>query len=111
MDNTERVPLPLWYINNDGDIYFNIADIIVRKKISLIVVWYPSKQEDIKAKIDKFIKALSFTIDPESTHIEKINEDYSTVWAGEVVSNFKKNVASDTVSAMILLERYKSKHQ
>ena len=45
-------------------------------------------------------------IDQEKTSISKINEDYSSVEAGEIVSNFKKNAAEDTVSAMLILERW-----
>ena len=46
-------------------------------------------------------------IDTDKISIETIEEDYTSVQAGEIVSNFKKNVAEDTVSAMLILERWK----
>jgi RNase H-fold protein (predicted Holliday junction resolvase) len=43
-----------------------------------------------------------------------VDEDYSSVQSGEIVSDtfktaqwFKKNPAEDTISAMIILERWK----
>lgn len=64
----------------------------------------PSKQEDIREKIQKFIDNLKIMIDPKTT-IETIDEDYTSVLSGEITSNFKKNAAEDTVSAMLILER------
>ena len=69
------------------------------------MIWRPSKQIDIQEKIEKFIKNLEYIIDKKKVTIEKINEDYTSVQSWEIVSNFKKNVAEDTVSAMIILER------
>jgi hypothetical protein len=34
-----------------------------------------------------------------------MDEDYTSVQSWEITSNFKKNVAEDTVSAMLILER------
>jgi RNase H-fold protein (predicted Holliday junction resolvase) len=48
---------------------------------------------------------LTYVISPDIA-IEYVDEDYSSVQAGEIVSDFKKTVASDTVSAMLLLERW-----
>jgi RNase H-fold protein (predicted Holliday junction resolvase) len=39
--------------------------------------------------------------------IELMDEDYTSVQSGEIVSNFKKNVAEDTISAMLILQRRK----
>ncbi len=64
----------------------------------------PSKQEDVREKIQKFIDNLKIMIDPKTT-IETIDEDYTSVLSGEITSNFKKNAAEDTVSAMLILER------
>jgi RNase H-fold protein (predicted Holliday junction resolvase) len=58
-----------------------------------------------------FIKHLELIIDPNKVTIETIEEDYTSVQAGEIVSNFKKNVAEDTVSAMLILERWQKENK
>ncbi len=108
MNDEDMVPMPVGYLQNDGSMFFNIGELIVRYRVHTIAVGYPRRQKDIQEKIDKFIKSLSFIIDPEKTKIIKVDEDYTTAQAGEIVSNFKKNVATDTVSAMVLLERFAS---
>ncbi len=50
-------------------------------------------------------------IDTEKISIETIQEDYTSVQAWEIVSNFKKNVAEDTVSAMLILDRWKEEQK
>ena len=101
----QNISFPIWYLLNDQMIYFNISDIIQRQYIKKIVIWRPSKQKDIQEKIDKFINSLGYIIDKKEITIEKIEEDYTSVQSWEIISNFKKNVAEDTVSAMIILER------
>lgn len=100
-----KVSFPLWYLLNDSMIYFNIADIIQRYNIKKIILWRPTKQKDIQEKINNFIKNLEYIIDKKKISIEKIDENYTSVQSGEIISNFKKNVAEDTVSAMLILER------
>ena len=101
----QSVFFPIWYLLNDQMIYFNISEIIQRHHIKKIVIWRPSKQKDIQDKIENFIKSLGYIIDKRNITIEKVEEDYTSVQSGEIVSNFKKNVAEDTVSAMLILER------
>jgi len=98
---------PIWYLLNDKMIYFNLWDIIHRHNIKKIVLWFPHKQKDTQEKILDFIKHLELIIDTSKVSIETIEEDYTSVQAWEIVSNFKKNVAEDTVSAMLILERRK----
>jgi RNase H-fold protein (predicted Holliday junction resolvase) len=98
---------PIWYLLNDRMIYFNLWDIIHRHNIKKIVLWFPHKQKDTQEKILDFIKHLELMIDTDKISIETIEEDYTSVQAWEIVSNFKKNVAEDTVSAMLILERRK----
>lgn len=100
--------MPIGYITNDGMALYTIGDYITRYNVSTIVVGMPEEESETKERIQKFIKNLSFIINPEKTQIQMINEDYTSVEAGEVVSNFKKNVAEDTVSAMLILERRKA---
>ena len=86
---------------------FNIADIIARYHIKVIAMGRPSKQKDIQDKIQEFIKSLNYIIDHDEIKIETVNEDYTSVQSWEIMSNFKKNAAEDTISAMIILERWK----
>ncbi|MFZ2912209.1 MAG: RuvX/YqgF family protein [Candidatus Absconditicoccaceae bacterium] len=105
--NTEII-FPIGYILNDKMTYFNIADIIARYNIKTIVMGRPNTQKDIQAKIQEFIKSLNYIIEHDEIKIETINEDYTSVQSGEIMSNFKKNAAEDTISAMIILERWKN---
>ncbi|HMT01121.1 MAG TPA: Holliday junction resolvase RuvX [Candidatus Absconditabacterales bacterium] len=109
MGENTNIAMPIGYLLNDQMIYFNISDIITRNYVKKIVIGYPSKQKDIQEKINKFMQSLEYIIDKSEISIEKIDEDYSSVQSGEIVSNFKKNVAEDTVSAMIILERRSEK--
>lgn len=93
-------------------IVFNFADILQKYHVKTIVLWWPSKQKDIQAKIDKFIKSLSYIMGDNIT-LEKMEEDYSSVQAGDIISDtfkniewFKKTPLEDTISAMIILERW-----
>jgi RNase H-fold protein (predicted Holliday junction resolvase) len=101
----QDVIFPVGYVMNDQMAYFNIADIIQRHHIRKIVLGRPWKQEDIQLRIKEFIQSLWYIIDTKKIPVELVNEDYSSVESWEIVSNFKKNVAEDTVSAMVILER------
>lgn len=104
----QDVTFPIWYLLNDQMVYFNISDIIYRHNIKTIILGRPRTQEDIQKKIKDFMKNLEYIIDSKKIPIELVNEDYSSVQSWEIISNFKKNVAEDTVSAMIILERRKN---
>ena len=67
------------------------------------------KQKDIQEKIAKFINNLNYIIEKDEIIIETIDEDYSSVESGEIMSDFKKNASTDTISAMIILERWQEK--
>lgn len=103
------VIFPVWYIINDQMTYFNIAGLIQRYNVKTIVLWWPSKQKDIQEKITKFMTSLNYIIEKDEIIIETIEEDYTSVESGEIVSNFKKNETTDTISAMLILERWKNK--
>jgi len=85
--------------------YFSLSEIIFKHNVDTIVIGMPARQKDIQAKIQAFIKSLETIIDKEKVSIQTVDEDYTSVQAWEIVSNFKKNVAEDTVSAMLILER------
>lgn len=106
LDESEIV-FPIGYIMNDEMTYYYIADLIQRYHIKKIILWWPSKQEYIQEKITKFIHSLNYLIENKKIEILTIEEDYSSVQSGEIVSNFKKNATTDTISAMLILERWK----
>ena len=107
----QDVTFPIGYLLNDKMVYFNLWDIIQRHNIRKIVLWFPHTQKDTQEKILDFIKHLEMIIDTEKISIETIQEDYTSVQAWEIVSNFKKNVAEDTVSAMLILDRWKEEQK
>ena len=51
------------------------------------------------------MESLNYIIENQRIEIETIDEDFSSVQSGEIVSDFKKNATTDTISAMIILER------
>lgn len=69
------------------------------------MVGWPAKQKDIQEKITAFMKSLNYIIENREIEIQLVEEDYTSVQSGEIISNFKKNAATDTVSAMLILER------
>jgi RNase H-fold protein (predicted Holliday junction resolvase) len=85
--------------------YFNIAGIIEKHNVNKIMLGRPAKQKDIQDKIQSFMKSLGYIIEHKEIQIQLVEEDYTTVQSGDIVSNFKKNAATDTVSAMLILER------
>ena len=111
----EKIVFPVGYLMNDQVIFFHIGELIQKYHIKTIVLGRPSKQKDIQEKIEQFMTNLSFIIGQEDITIEKMEEDYSSVEAGEIISAthkdieaFKKNPLEDTISAMIILDRWKT---
>jgi RNase H-fold protein (predicted Holliday junction resolvase) len=109
----EKIVFPVGYLMNDQVIFFHLGELIQKYSIKTIVLGRPSKQRDIQEKIEKFMTNLSFIIGQEDITIEKMEEDYSSVEAGDIISNthkdieaFKKNPLEDTISAMIILDRW-----
>ena len=92
-------------------IYYNIAEIIEKHNVGTIVIGRPSRQKDVQEKIQKFITTMNYIIEHREITIDMVEEDYTSVQSGEIVSNFKKNVAEDTISAMLILERWNRKEK
>lgn len=106
-----KVIFPVGYLLNDQMIFFNLADLLKRYNVRTIVLGRPTRQKDIQEKIAKFINNLNYIIEKDEILIETIDEDYSSVESGELISDFKKNATTDTLSAMIILERRKEKKE
>ncbi len=100
----EKVVFPVGYLINNESVLFDLSDVIIRYNIKHIVIWRPKKQKDIQEKIQKFINNMNLMVE-NKIEISKMEEDFSTTKAGEILSNFKKNAATDTVSAMEILNR------
>ncbi len=103
-------------------VYFSLSDIIYKYQIKEIVIGRPSRQENIQEKITQFMTSLNSIIEDQHISIHTQEEDYSSVQSGEILSktaqslglvnndnNYRKNAAQDTVSAMVILERWKRK--
>lgn len=101
------IVFPVGYVMNDAMTYYYIADLIQRYHIRKIVLWWPTKQKDIQEKITQFMQSLNYIIENQRIEIETIDEDFTSVQSGEIVSDFKKNATTDTISAMLILERWK----
>jgi len=99
------VVFPIGYVMNDSMTYYYIADLIQRYHIRKIILWWPKKQEDIQQKISKFMQSLNYIIENQRIEIETVEEDFTSVQSWEIISDFKKNATTDTISAMIILER------
>ena len=109
VENSDII-FPIGYIMNDEMTYYYIADIIQRYHIRKIILGRPSKQKDIQEKISKFMASLNYIIENQKIEILTVEEDYTSVQSGEIISDFKKNATTDTISAMLILERWK-KHE
>ena len=108
-----EVIFPIGYILNVKMMYFNVAGIIEKHNVGKIMLGRPAKQKDIQEKIQAFMKSLNYIIENREIEIQLVEEDYTTVQSGDIISNsakdgvgFKKNAATDTVSAMLILERW-----
>ncbi len=107
IENADIV-FPIGYVMNDEMTYYYIADLIQRYHIRKIVLGRPRKQQDIQEKITKFMQSLNYIIENQKIEIEMVEEDFTSVQSGEIVSDFKKNATTDTISAMLILERWKN---
>lgn len=106
VENSDIV-FPIGYIMNDEMTYYYIADLIQRYHIRKIVLGRPSRQKDIQEKISKFMQSLNYIIENQRIEILTVEEDYTSVQSGEIISDFKKNATTDTISAILILERWK----
>lgn len=106
VENSDIV-FPIGYIMNDEMTYYYIADLIQRYHIRKIVLGRPSRQKDIQENISKFMQSLNYIIENQRIEILTVEEDYTSVQSGEIISDFKKNATTDTISAMLILERWK----
>ena len=106
MDEENNTPLPLWYLENTSTVYFDMASLIAQYRITTIVYGYPEGNKGVMTKIDKFITWLKFSV-PDTVTFHPIDEHYSSTQASNITGDLgSKHISQDTVSAMVILERY-----
>ena len=98
------IVFPIGYIINDAGVFAALSEQIVRYRVKHIVIGVPSNERAQK-EIAHFQSGLAKAIDDAIT-IEQFDENYTSVQAGERVSNYQKSSAEDTVAAMVILENY-----
>lgn len=76
--------------------------------IDTIVCGIPSGNKNIVEKINNFIKNLQICL-PDTVKVEFIDEHYSSTQASNITGDLgAKHISQDTVSAMVILDRWKA---
>ena len=96
------VVFPIGYIINDASLFAALHELIGRYRVKTIVIGMPSDPW-AKEQIEKFVHNFVGTL-KDDIAIELFDEDYTSVKAGEKIGNFQKNIAEDTLAAMLILE-------
>jgi len=106
MDTKAWVPLPLGYLSNSPTVYSDMASLMVQYHIDMVVYGCPTGNDGIVRKIESFIQSLRYCVSSDVV-FQSIDEHYSSTQASDRTGDFdKKHISQDTVSAMILLERW-----
>lgn len=108
MDTANNTPLPLGYLLNTGDVYFELSALVMKYKIDTIVCGTPSGNTNIVDRINNFLKNLKLCV-PDTVIFTSIDEHYSSTQASNITGDLgTKHISQDTVSAMVILERWKT---
>lgn len=111
MDTSNNIPLPLGYIMNTATLYSDLASIMMEYKISTVLYGYPTGNKTVVSKIDGFVKNMKYCVS-DSVVFEPIDEHYSSTEASDRTGDRdRKHISQDTVSAMMLLERWMKKNK
>ncbi len=102
-NSSANIVMPIWYLQNDPSLFFNLGDIISRYNIGSIVVGLP-KDKKVKSQVEEFIKWLKFVAGEIPVEIE--DEEYSSVEADAQKLHMQKDHMTDTLAAMVILQRY-----
>ena len=109
-DKTDKVPMPIGYMENDSMFFYNLSDLIIKKNVSHIIIGMPQRQEDVQKRIEDFAEKLSYLIDGNKTTIAFYDEDYSSIEAWAVDWTYTKDEKQDTLAAMVILKRWIEKN-
>lgn len=75
-------------------------------RIDTILYGYPKGNHAVTTKIDAFIKNLTFSVSSDIS-FHAIDEHFSSTQASERSGDVgKKHISQDTISAMVILERF-----
>jgi len=108
MDTANNTPLPLWYLLNTGDVYFELSALVMKYSIDTIVCGTPTGNTHVVDRINNFLKNLKLCV-PDTVTFESIDEHYSSTQASNITGDLgSKHISQDTVSAMVILERWKT---
>ncbi len=102
-NSAANIVMPIWYLQNDPSLFFNLGDIISRYNIGTIVVGLP-KDKKVAPQVEEFIKWVKFIAWEIPVEVE--DEEYSSVEANAQKSHMNKDHLTDTLAAMIILQRY-----
>lgn len=116
-DPSNKFALPKGFIYNDSEFFPNLKQILIKNKITIIVVGLPlmldGKQTFTSKKILKFIEKLEKYLISQNLKIDikTIDESYSTNTAFSLMEqtkmkNKKKKKIKDALSAQIILDSY-----
>lgn len=106
LDMANKTPLPLGYMENTSTVYYELSSLIAQYAIDTIVYGYPEGNKGITKRIDNFIHSLKFSV-VDTVSFVSIDEHYSSTQASNVTWDLgHKHISQDTVSAMVILERY-----
>ncbi len=97
------VVFPIGYLTNDKSVFAALGELIVRYRVKTIVVGLP-RDSWARDQIERFVHSFVGTLSDDIA-VELFDEDYTSVQAGEKIGNFQKNIAEDTLAAMLILER------
>ncbi len=107
MDTINNTPLPLWYIFNTGDVYFELSALVMKYNTNIIICGTPSGNTNVVNRINNFLKNLKMCV-PNTVVFESVDEHYSSTQASNITGDlWVKHISQDTVSAMVILERRK----
>jgi RNase H-fold protein (predicted Holliday junction resolvase) len=109
MDSTNSTPLPLGFLWNTSMVYSDLSSLMMQYQIDMVLYGYPTGNRNVIAKIDNFIKNMKYCVS-DTVVFQPIDEHYSSTQASDLTWDLgKKHISQDTVSAMILLERWSRK--
>ena len=106
MDTTNNTPLPLGYLMNTSTVYSDLSSLVMQYRIDTVLYGYPTGNRNVVAKIDNFVNNMKYCV-ADTVMFQSIDEHYSSTQASDLTWDLgKKHISQDTVSAMILLERW-----
>jgi RNase H-fold protein (predicted Holliday junction resolvase) len=93
---------------NDKDFVRQFGQFLMQYHVGRIVIGWP-KEESTQAQVKPFVEQIVSVAG--DIPVELADEEYTSVQAGERSGNFQKNMAEDTIAAMIILERWREEQE